>query len=397
MTTPQLDPSEIAACLQVRDLTDPACGDHAMQTLLATIVEQLTTRWDSRARTVRPRPLVSIEDNYDRLGYDPEAVTRDRRYTRYTSDTTMLRSHTSAGIPPALRALATEQHPPTDLLLVLPGVSYRRDVIDRLHIGTPHQVDLWRLTRDQPPTPADLDDMIATVVAAALPAAHWRTQPAVHPYTASGLQVDVEADGEWVELAECGLAASHVLAGAGLDPGRWSGLALGMGLDRALMLRKRIPDIRLLRASEPRIAEQMLDLAPWRPISMMPPVRRDLSIVADATTDAELLGDRARSALGSEADMLESLTIRAVTDHEQLPVAAQQRLGTRSGQANLLVRAVLRPLDSTLTDHQANILRDRIYAALHHGPHPEWAAPSTSPHEQSQPARRGGMSTREPH
>ncbi len=371
MTTPQLEPSESAACLQVRDLTDPVGGEHAMQTLLAGIVEQFSGQWAIPTRTLRPRPLVSIEDNYDRLGYDPAAVTRDRRYTRYTSDTTMLRSHTSAGIPPALRELASEKHPPDDVLLVLPGLTYRRDGIDRLHIGTPHQLDLWRITRDHPMVRTDLDDMIATLVEATIPGARRRIEPAEHPYTEHGRQVDVEADGEWVELAECGLAADHVLARAGLDPNRWTGLALGTGLDRALMLRKRIPDIRLLRAQDPRIAGQLLDLTPWRPVSMMPPVRRDLSIVAETTTDAELLGDRARAALGTDTDMLESLTVRAVTAHEQLPTPARERLGTRPGQANLLVRVMLRPVDSTLTDHQANALRDRIYAALHDDPRME--------------------------
>ncbi len=79
MMTSQLEPSEIVACLQVHDLTDPANGDHAMQTLLTNIVEQLSSRWAiPLPRTLRPRPLVSIEDNYDRLGYDPAAVTRDR-------------------------------------------------------------------------------------------------------------------------------------------------------------------------------------------------------------------------------------------------------------------------------------------------------------------------------
>lgn len=376
MTTSQLEPSEIAAYLQIQDLTDPACGQHAMQTLLTSIVDQLSSQWAIPTRTLRPRPLVNIEDNYDRLGYDPAAVTRDRHYTRYTSGTTMLRSHTSAGIPPALRALAREEQPPADVLLVLPGLTYRRDVIDRLHVGTPHQLDLWRITRDRSLTRTDLDEMIATLVEATIPGACWRVESAEHPYTEDGRQVDVEADGEWVELAECGLAANHVLAHAGLDPDRWTGLALGMGLDRALMLRKQIPDIRLLRAQDPRIAGQMLDLMPWRPVSMMPPVRRDLSIVAETTTDAELLGDRARAALGPEADTLESLTVLAVTAHEQLPTPAQERLGTRAGQANLLVRVILRPIDSTLTDHQANLLRDRIYAALHDGPHMEWATPT---------------------
>src|SRR4029079_203349 len=97
-----------------------------------------------------------------------------------------------------------------------------------------------------------------------LPGARWRRTPATHPYTTGGAQVDVEVEGRWLELAEGGLVPADLLVRCGLDPDRWSGLALGMGLDRALMLRKGIDDIRLLRAIEPRIADQLLDLEPWR-------------------------------------------------------------------------------------------------------------------------------------
>jgi phenylalanyl-tRNA synthetase alpha chain len=245
---------------------------------------------------------VSVEDNYDRLGYAPADVTRDARYSRYAAETVMLRSHTTAGVPPALHALAGTRAAEVDVLLALPGVCQRRDSIDRLHVGTPHQVDLWRITTTGAAgrrlDADDLRQMVELVVGAVLPAARWRTTPAQHPYTTGGLQVDVCTASGWVELAECGLAAEHVLARAGLDPGRCTGLALGMGLDRALMLRKGIPDIRVLRSAEPRIAVQLLDLCPWRPVSSQPPVRRDLSIVTDAPVDAELLGDAVRAALG---------------------------------------------------------------------------------------------------
>lgn len=366
MTT-LLTPDDIAAALRLRDLTDPADGPHAMQALLHDAVTALTDHWGCAVQVHRPRAVVAVEDNYDRLGYDPTDVTRDGRYTRYVSDTVMLRSHTSAGVPPALRALAARPAPPDDVLLALPGVTYRRDVIDRLHVGAPHQLDLWRVTRRRM-TVDHLLDMIDTLVAALVPGARWRAEPARHPYTVDGRQVDVEVDGDWVELAECGLTAPHVLDGAGLDPAGWCGLALGMGLDRALMLRKQIPDIRLLRATDPRIAEQMLDLQRWRPVSAMPAVQRDLSIVIDATIDDELLGDRARTGLGAEADLLESVTVRAVTAHELLPAHVRERLGTRPGQSNALVRIVLRPLDRTLTDAEANAVRDRVYTALHEGP-----------------------------
>jgi len=242
-----------------------------------------------------------------------------------------------------------------------------------MRVGTPHQVDLWRIARDHPVGAADLREMVETLVGAVLPGAQWRTEAASHPYTTDGLQIDVRIPDGWVELAECGLAAPHVLATAGLDPGRYSGLALGMGLDRALMLRKGLPDIRLLRSGDQRIAGQMLDLAPWRPVSALPAVRRDLSIVLDDRPDLELLGDRARTALGPDADAVESLAVLAGTAHEDLPAHVRGRLGTRPGQYNALVRLVLRPIDRTLTDAEANRVRDRVYAALHQGPHHEWA------------------------
>jgi phenylalanyl-tRNA synthetase alpha chain len=377
MTT-TLSPGEIASALLIRDLTDPAAGRHALQLLLDAAVAALADRWGSAVDIRRPGPLVSVEDNYDRLGYDQSSVTRESRYSRYVSETVMLRSHTSAGVPAALRELASATGAPHDVLLVLPGLVHRRDVVDRLHVGTPHQVDLWRLVRDRRLTPEVLLQMVATLVGAVLPGAPWRITPATHPYTSRGLQVDVATDAGWVELAECGLAAEHVLGRAGLDPTRWSGLALGMGLDRALMLRKGLPDIRLLRASDPRIAGQMLDLTPWRPVSTMPPVRRDLSLVRDIPVDPELIGDAARRLLGPDADVLEDLAVRAVTPHDRLPARARERLRTRQDQANVLLRVVLRALDRTLTDDEANALRDRLYEGLHQGPVMEWAS-TTSP------------------
>jgi phenylalanyl-tRNA synthetase alpha chain len=155
-------------------------------------------------------------------------------------------------VPPALARLAAE--PVADVLVVCPGITYRRDVIDRLHTGTPHQLDLWRVTQGTVGEP-QLYEMLQILAAALFPGRRWRSEPRRHPYTLGGLQVDVARDDEWIEVWECGLAHPDVLADAGLDG--WTGLALGMGLDRLLMLRKGIPDIRLLRSGEPRVAGQM--------------------------------------------------------------------------------------------------------------------------------------------
>jgi phenylalanyl-tRNA synthetase alpha chain len=163
-----------------------------------------------------------------------------------------------------------------------------------------------------------------------------------------------------------------VLAAAGL-PGR-SGLALGMGLDRLLMLVKHIPDIRLLRSADPRVAGQMLDLARYRHVSSMPPVTRDLSVAVPDDDDEETLGDRVRDALGADTSCVEEVRVLSATAYQQLPASAIGRLGAKPGQKNLLVRVVLRDLEKTLTNQAANALRDRIYRALHQGTEYQWAA-----------------------
>jgi phenylalanyl-tRNA synthetase alpha chain len=374
-----LSPEQLSRDLSVRDLADPADGPHAIQLVLDHAVSALAELWSCQVQWCRGPRTTTVDDNYDNLRFNAHDVTRDGRYTRYVDKHRMLRSHSSALIPPALRALASDPAPPGDVLLACPGIVYRRDTIDRLHTGTPHQLDLWRLSRRTPPmAPADLDEMITALLGAVLPGAADRREPRVHPYTLSGQQVDVERDGEWVEVAECGLAHPGVLARAGLD-GSWSGLAMGMGLDRLLMLIKGIPDIRALRSSDPAIAMQMLDLAPYRPVSAMPAIRRDISVAVDAGTADEDLGDRIREALGEAATFVESVQILSQTPCSQLPGPALARLGARTDQKNILVRIVLRHLERTLTDQDANVLRDRVYAAVHEGTAYQWATDPPRP------------------
>ena len=371
-----IDTAQLCAALSLRDLTDPAQGPHAMQVLLDEIVHALAAAWSAEVRVHRALPVVSARDNYGRLYYPPDGVAREARYTRWLGRDVLLRTQTSAIVPPALDALAGD---PTwrDVLLVCPGLVYRRDCIDRHHVGEPHQVDLWRIRRGPALAAADLAGMVDAVAAAALPG--WRTRAALaaHPYTTGGLQIDASDGSEWLEIGECGLAAPRVLADAGLG-GATSGLAMGLGLDRLLMMRKGIPDIRLLRAADPRIADQLRDLAPWRPVSSMPPVRRDLSIAVDAEEGAEDLGDRVRAALGARAGSVESVEVLSDTPCESLPEAARARLGIGPGQRNLLVRVVLRDLERTLTHAEADELRDAIYAALHRGHAHQWARPRPS-------------------
>ncbi len=300
--------------------------------LVDLAVDALAQTWGCDVRRERWPRVVPLEDNYDRLRYPRADVTRDARYTRYVDDGHVLRSHASAMIPPALATVAAE--PADDVLLVCPGITYRRDAIDRLHTGTPHQLDLWRITR-RSIVDADLEEMLRLLVDPLAPGRAWRWQPRVHPYTLNGRQVDVRNGEEWVEVWECGLAHPDVLANSGL--GGWSGLALGMGLDRLLMLRKGIPDIRLLRSPDPRVAGQMTDMEHYRPVSDLPAVTRDLSVAISVDDDAEQLGDRIRTALGDRVDILEAVTIVSETSYTDLPRSANGSASTRPKRTSLCV------------------------------------------------------------
>jgi phenylalanyl-tRNA synthetase alpha chain len=368
-----LSASVIRNALELRDLTDPSQGPHAMQLLLDRIERRLADLWRVPVRRERAHPVVSVEENYDRLLVAGDAVAREARYTRYLNDKAILRTHSSAIVPPVLDRVSAD--PPADVILSCPGLCYRREGIDRYRVGEPHQVDVWRIRTDGSPLGRDdLLEMIGSIVAAAVPGAEWRLVPTGHPYTVGGVQIDASDGSNWIEIGEGGVAHPDVLRSSGLLVPPTSGLAMGLGLDRLLMLAKGVPDIRLLRSTDPRVVEQMNDLSPYRPVSSMPPAKRDLSVaVADDVTPEEL-GDRVRAALGDASSSVERVELLSETPYAELPDAARDRLGIAPGQKNLLLRVVVRDLDRTLTDEDANMLRDRIYEAIHEGNVWTWAS-----------------------
>ncbi|MDX1343076.1 MAG: hypothetical protein R3227_11995 [Reinekea sp.] len=361
-----LSQAELTRALSTPDLTDPlVVSGHALQTLIRLTQRALQQTWSCQVRTLRSSPVVPIENNYDRLNYPLDGVARDARYTRYITPRYILRTQTSSAIPDALAGMHGES--PADLLLLLPGIVYRRDCIDRLHCAEPHQLDIWRLVNHKERKPMrteDLHQMIQTLMNALLPGHEWRTVPSPHPYTQCGVQIDVRWQEAWIEVGECGLIAPTILHNAGLTV--HSGLAMGLGLDRILMIRKNIPDIRLLRSTSHQVQEQMQDLSPYRPVSSMPAINRDLSLVVNAAVDAEILGDRLREGL-ADSSMIESLVVMEETPYASLPEKVRERLAMTSDQKNLLLRITIRDLHRTLTSAQANAIRNEVYLLLHEG------------------------------
>jgi phenylalanyl-tRNA synthetase alpha chain len=327
-----------------------------LMTNLTAAIEQ----WSGlSAEIFRRPPVVPITDNYDRLFYESDAIARSVRYSHYVDDEHMLRTHTTAGIP----ALLAETE--SDRLIVCPGLVYRRDVVDRLHVGEPHQVDFW-IARRSRLRRADLLNMIATVLGTMLPGHAYRCNETIHPYTMNGLEVEVQVGERWVEVFECGEIHPWLLNESNLPSQQWSGLAMGIGLDRLVMLIKQIDDIRLLRSSDPRVARQMLTLDPYEPVSNQPATHRDMSICV-ADPDMELLGDRIRDVLGERGDWVENVELIQASDYASVPEKARNRLGMSTGQQNLLVRVTLRSVDGSISKEDANRVYDLVYSELHEG------------------------------
>jgi len=148
---------------------------------------------------------------------------------------------------------------------------------------------------------------------------------------------------------------------------RRSGWALGMGLDRLVMTLKDIPDIRYLRSSNPKIAQQMKGLEKYNEVSNQPAVQRDVSYSVPKTYVEEDINEDIRVALGDRANVLESVEVLSETSYDDLPVKIRKRLGINSSQKNVLIRITLRRLERSLTNQEVNQIYDDIYGKINYG------------------------------
>ncbi len=248
--------------LAITDLTQSP-QPHAIKLVYEKLAQSMrSTHPQSDVRVYRKDPVVTVEDNYDNLLIAADNISRSSTYTHYVDQTHMLRTHTSAHLPGILRELAGQDYW-EDVVMLLPGLVYRRDVSDKKHVSAVHMLEMWRVVKNAARQPIVKDDLLAVVqgvAATAAPGWHLRIVDSPHPYTRGGIEVNVVKDERDIEILECGLIKDEILAHAGLDPQTHSGWALGMGLDRLVMTLKGIPDIRYLRSTHPRIAKQMADL-----------------------------------------------------------------------------------------------------------------------------------------
>ncbi|MBE6829659.1 MAG: phenylalanine--tRNA ligase subunit alpha, partial [Ruminococcaceae bacterium] len=189
--------------------------------------------------------------NFEALNIPKDHPARDTQDTFYINDNILLRTQTS---PVQVRVME-KQKPP--IRIISPGRVYRSDAVDATHSPLFHQIE--GLVVDKGITFADLKGTLETFVKRMYGEdSVVRFRPHHFPFTEPSAEVDVQCfncHGEgcpmcknegWIEILGCGMVHPKVLSNCNIDPEEYSGFAFGIGLERIVMRRFAINDLRLL-------------------------------------------------------------------------------------------------------------------------------------------------------
>lgn len=231
---------------------------------LTTLSERIEDIFVAMGYEVAEGPQVEAEwFNFDALNIGPDHPARGEQDTFFvegpdgSADSgVVLRTHTS---PVQIRSLIDREPP---VYVICPGRVYRTDELDATHTPVFNQVEL--LAVDEGLTMADLkgtlDHMVQSLFGQDMVT---RLRPNFFPFTEPSAEMDMvcyvcrgESVGNpdrpcrtcssegWIELGGCGMVNPKVLVACGVDPEKYSGFAFGFGIERLLMFRHNVEDMR---------------------------------------------------------------------------------------------------------------------------------------------------------
>ncbi|MCB1175377.1 MAG: phenylalanine--tRNA ligase subunit alpha [Leptospiraceae bacterium] len=203
----------------------------------------------------------SDANNFERLNFSADHPARDMQDTIWTQDGNLMRTHTSCVQVRSMQVLT----PP--FRIIAPGRVFRYEETDASHENTFHQVEGMMIGENI--SVANLIHIMKSFLSTFFERElAVRLRPGYFPFVEPGFELDASClmcggsgcqtckQSGWIELLPCGLVHPNVLQLNGINPQRWNGFAFGLGLDRLVMLRYNIKDIRYFMSGNLRFLKQ---------------------------------------------------------------------------------------------------------------------------------------------
>jgi len=201
--------------------------------------------------------------NFTALNFPPDHPARDMQDTFYFENGAILRTHTSA-----IQVRGMEKIKPP-FKVIGPGKVFRVERPDATHEAAFHQLEGMVVGEDI--NVAQLISTMKTLLSEIFKRdVDVRLRPGFFPFVEPGFELDIACQlcgGKgcsvckhigWIELMPCGMVHPNVLRSGGIDPEKYSGFAFGLGLDRLVMMRYKIEDIRNLHSGDLRFSGQFV-------------------------------------------------------------------------------------------------------------------------------------------
>ena len=213
--------------------------------------------------TVASGPEVEYDYyNFEALNIPKYHPARDTQDTFYFSDDILLRTQTSSV---QIRTMEKIKPP---IRIIAPGRVYRIDEVDATHSPIFHQIE--GLVVDKGITMSHLKGSL-DIIAKKLFGENIKTRirPDYFPFTEPSAEISIscfKCGGEgckfckgegWIEIGGAGMVNPKVLELLGIDTEEYSGFAFGMGLERLVLRRYNIDDIRMLFENDVRFLESL--------------------------------------------------------------------------------------------------------------------------------------------
>ena len=199
---------------------------------------------------VESRQLDDEFHMFDALNFPKEHPARDGYDTFRTEEGLIPPAHTSTMQHRVLKKYRGELEKGSEIAVVVPGRVFRNEDVDATHEHTFYQCEGVYVSRD-----CTMGDMLGILreffEKYYEQKLNIRTQPGYFPFTEPSLEFMIEKPktlggkkGDFLEMLGCGMIHPNVLKMAGIDPEKYHGFAWGGGIDRLVMLRYGLDDVR---------------------------------------------------------------------------------------------------------------------------------------------------------